>query len=164
MRIDPAQDRVGATTNQVRAEAHAPTAVLMPATYHAPTAAGMYRNDLARRAWACPPPAVRRQASRLTTGLGGRPYLRSERSEKGRDREEPLVKRIGGETKLLERDGAQEWMTPWRPSEEERRPFSLTQSDPHFSHAVDDTFAAGQFRRSLFQDGQLQLGNNHAHA
>src|SRR5713101_630061 len=62
MRIDPAQDRVGATTNQVRAEAHAPTAVLMPATYHAPTAAGMYRNDLARRAWACPPPAVRRQA------------------------------------------------------------------------------------------------------
>ena len=70
------------------------------------------------------------------------------------------MNRIGGETELLEGDGAQERTTSWRSSEEDGRPLPFAESDPHFSHAVDDAFAAGQVCRSLFRGQEPQPDDN----
>jgi hypothetical protein len=52
------------------------------------------------------------------------------------------VKGIGGEGELFERDGTEQRITSGRPSEKDRRPLSVPQSDPDFSRAVNDPFAA----------------------
>ncbi|SRR5713101_329561 len=74
---------------------------------------------------------------------------RGEPSEKGGDREEPLVDGIDGQPEQLEREGAEERATLSRAGEEGCRVLLFAQANANVTESVDHTLAARQHDASL---------------
>lgn len=95
----------------------------------------------------------------LPVADGRCPAVRRSQEQAGDGNEAP-VNGIGSEAELLQGDGAQQRLRPWRTLEEDGHPFFALELERHLSDAVDDALAIGQCRRPLVRRRQSELGDD----